>query len=106
MAVFVTADGKKMRGIKGYKGLSRDNRALRGNEFQFEEGKIFKEECEPRFKHRGFHFCLYLEDVKKFVPECTRIFEVYAIGEVEGNGMEYCTNEIYIGKEVVSNDVV
>ena len=100
MAVFITEDGRKLRGIKGYKGISPNNTSLRGCYFQFETGKIYKEECEPRFKHRGFHFCIYLDDVKTFVPECSKIVEVYAIGEVEGNGMEYCTNEIYIGKEI------
>ena len=72
--------------------------------FQFEQGKIFKEECNPRFKTRGFHFCLDIRDVKRFVPGCAKIVEVYAIGEVEGNGEEYCTNEIYIGKEIDNYD--
>lgn len=97
---FTTADGKQMRGIHGYKGLSPNNTSLRGKRFQFEPNKLFTEDCEPRFKQRGFHFCLYLEDVKKFVPECSKIYEVYATGEVEGNGSEYSTNQIYIGKEI------
>lgn len=98
--IFITEDGRQLRGIKGYKGLSKHDRSIRGKPFQFKEGEIYKEDCEPRFKHCGFHFCLYLEDVKKFVPECEKIVEVYAIGETEGNGTEYCTNEIYVGKEV------
>ena len=99
--IFTTADGKQMRGIHGYKGLSPTNTSLRGgNKVQFEEGKLFTEDCEPRFKQKGFHFCIYLEDVKKFVPECAKIYEVYATGEVEGNGSEYSTNQIYIGKEI------
>lgn len=98
--LFTTEDGKQMRGIHGYKGLSANNKSLRGKQFQFEPNKLFTEDCEPRFKHRGFHFCLYLEDVKKFVPECAKIYEVYATGEVEGNGSEYCSNQIYIGKEI------
>lgn len=100
MAIFTTEDGRQMRGIKGYKGLSAKNTSICGVRFQFEQGQIFKEECKPRFKTRGFHFCLDIRDVKKFVPGCAKIVEVYAIGEVEGNGSEYCTNEIYIGKEV------
>ena len=83
--------------VKAYKGFNRDM-TCRG--FQFEEGKIYKEDGVPRFKHHGFHFCLYLEDVQKFVPERAKIVEVYALGEIEGNGMEYATNEIYIGKEI------
>lgn len=98
--IFITEDGKKLRGIKGYKGLSKDNSSIYGKKFQFEQGKIFKEDCEPRFKHKGFHFCLYLEDVKSFVPNCAKVVEVIALGEVEGNGSEYATNEIYIGKEI------
>ena len=98
--VLTTLDGKQMQGIPGYKGLSKDNSSILGCRFQFEIGKIFKEDCEPRFKQRGFHFCMYLDDVKKFVPQCAKIVEVYALGEVEGNGIEYCTNEIYIGEEV------
>lgn len=97
---FITLDGRQMKGIHGYKGLSKNNTNIYGRRFQFEQGKIFKEDCEPRFKHCGFHFCLYLEDVKRFVPNYSKIVEVYAIGEVEGNGSEYCTNEIYIGNEV------
>ena len=97
---FITADGKKMNGIHGYKGLTSDNKSILGKSFQFEQGKIFKENCEPRFKHCGFHFCLHLEDVKRFVPRCSKIVEVYALGEIEGNGSEYATNQIYIGKEI------
>lgn len=102
--LFTTADGKQMRGIHGYKGLSETRTSLRGGkQFQFEEGRLFTEDCEPRFKHRGFHFCLYLEDVKKFVPECAKIVEVWATGEIEGNGVEYASNQIYIGEEVKIN---
>ena len=97
---FITENGKELIGIHGYKGLSEKNSSTCGKKFQFEQGKVFKENCEPRFKHKGFHFCLYLEDVKKFVPGCAKIVEVIALGEVEGNGTEYCTNEIYIGKTV------
>ncbi len=97
---FVTADGQRLRGIKGYKGLTTDNRAILGKPFQYEQGKIFEEDCEPRFKHCGFHFCLYLEDVKLFVGNAGKIVEVYALGEVEGDSREYCTNKIYIGEEV------
>ena len=97
---FTTADGKQMRGIHGYKGLSASNKSICGKVFQFQTDTLFTEDCEPRFKHRGFHFCLYLEDVKKFVPNCAKIVEVYATGEVEGNGSEYATNQIYIGKEI------
>ena len=97
---FTTLDGTVMCGIRGYKGLSKDSSSIYGKHFQFAEGKIFKEDCEPRFKHCGFHFCMYLEDVRKFVPNCAKIVEIYALGEVEGNGTEYCTNKIYIGKEI------
>ena len=83
---FVTRDGKKMNGIHGYKGLSMDNTSILGKHFQFEQGKIFKEKLQPQFKARGFHFCLHLEDVIKFVPNCSKIVEVYALGDIEGNG--------------------
>lgn len=100
MATFITPEGKKIRGIRGYKGLSKSNTNIYGKHFQFKENTMYTEDCEPRFKHIGFHFCLYLEDVKKFVPNCAKIVEVYATGEVEGNGTEYCTNQIYIGNVV------
>ena len=99
--IFTTADCVQMKGIHGYKGLSQNNTSICGMPFQFELNKLYTEDCEPRFKHRGFHFCLYLEDVKHFVPHCSRIVEVWATGEVEGNGYEYATNQIYIGKEIV-----
>ena len=97
---FITVDGQRLRGIKGYKGLNDDCTSIYGKKFQFESGKIFEEDVKPRFMHCGFHFCLYLEDVRTFVGNGRRIFEVYALGEVEGNGSEYCTNKIYIGEEV------
>ena len=97
---FTTRDGKKMNGIHGYKGLSMDNTSIYGQHFQFEQGKIFKEKLQPQFKARGFHFCLHLEYVKKFVPNCSKIVEVYALGDIEGDGEEYATNKIYIGEEV------
>ena len=97
---FITVDGQRLRGIKGYKGLNKDCTSIFGKRFQFEQGKIFEEDVKPRFKRCGFHFCLYLEDVRMFVGTGCRIFEVYALGEVEGNGSEYCTNKIYIGDEV------
>ena len=97
---FTTLDGKEMRGIRGYKGLSASNTSIFGKRFQFESGKIYEEDCEPRFKHCGFHFCLRLEDVKKFVPCAAKVVEVYALGEVEGDSEEYATNKIYIGKEI------
>jgi hypothetical protein len=103
--VFRTRDGTEMRGIKGYKGLSSSNESILGQSFQFEQGRVYTEDCEPRFKCRGFHFCLYLEDVRKFVPNCAKIVEVYAVGEVEGNGTEYCTNSIYIGEEVAYGNI-
>jgi len=97
---FVTRDGQKLNGIRGYKGLTTDNKAILGKPFQYEQGKIFEEDCKPRFKHCGFHFCLCLEDVRRFVGSAGKIVEVYALGEVEGNSIEYCTNKIYIGEEV------
>ena len=99
--IFTTADGQTLRGIKGYKGLSPTNGSILGKPFQYEQGKIYTEDCEPRFKQCGFHFCLYLEDVKKFVGSCQNIHEVYALGEIEGNGSEYATNKIYIGERVL-----
>lgn len=97
---FVTRDGRKLNGIRGYKGLTSDNKSIHGNSFQYRQGEVFEEDCEPRFGYRGFHFCLYLEDVRAFVRNAGKIVEVYALGEVEGNGIEYCTNKIYIGEEV------
>ena len=97
---FTTADGTQMRGIHGYKGLTAKNKSICGKPFQFATDTLFTEDCEPRFKTRGFHFCIHLEDVKTFVPNCAKIVEVWATGEIEGNAYEYSTNQIYIGKEI------
>lgn len=96
---FTTADGRELNGIRGYKGLSKNNTSICGRRVVFEEGNIYETDGAPRFKHNGFHFCLYKEDVRKFVS-CAKIVEVFALGEVEGQGTEYATNKIYIGKEV------
>ena len=100
LMTFTTRDGRTLRGIRGYKGLSGTNGSICGRPFKFEQGQIYAEDCKPRFKHCGFHFCLHLEDVKEFVPNCSKIVEVFALGEVEGNGSEYATNKIYIGENV------
>lgn len=87
--------------VKGYKGLSKDmNSMLGGKTIHFEIGKTYEEDVDPMTRKCGIHFCLYKEDVFRFVPNCKHIVEVLALGTIEGDGYQYATNKIQIVREV------
>lgn len=87
--------------IKGYKGLSDTMTNIHGiGKITYEVGKVYEEEADPMTHKCGMHFCLYLEDVRKFVPHCKHIIEIEALGIVEGDGLQYATNKLRVIREV------
>lgn len=83
-------------GIIGYKAISKAGASVLGRPKQYEVGKTYEEELDPFTRRCGMHFCLYLEDVQRFVynPEC--IVKIEALGRIEGDGMQYATNKMKI----------
>lgn len=85
--------------IKGYK-IFNPNWTCRG--FQFEVGKIYKEDVKPMVCDKGFHFCEKAADCfnyYQFNPE-NKVAEVIALGEVDSDGVKSCTDKIQIVREV------
>lgn len=84
-------------GIIGYKGVTENLESILGSKkVQFKVGETYEEKLEPMTRKRGIHFCLYQEDVQKFVPNCKHVLKVLALGNIEGDGLQYATNKIQI----------
>ena len=82
-------------GVIGYKGFTKNMRNICGQPKQYEVGKTYTEKLNPMSHQCGMHFCLYLEDVTKFVtPDI--ICKVEALGTIEGDGYQYATNKMKI----------
>ena len=88
-----------MSEIKGYKVFNSDW-TCRG--FQYEVGKVFEEDAEPKCCSRGFHFCEKAGDCFNyytFNPD-NKAAEVVALGEVDAKDDLACTNKIQIVREI------
>ena len=93
--------------MKGFKVFNPDW-TCRG--FQFEVGKIFEEDVEPRCCDRGFHFCTKAADCFKYYEfnSNNKVAEVEALGvvDVESDNSKCCTNKIYIIRELTWHEVL
>ena len=91
--------------MKGFKVFNPDW-TCRG--FQFEVGKIFEEDVEPRCCDRGFHFCVKASDCFEYYSfdSNNKVAEVEALGEVNTNGNKSCTNKIHIIRELTWHEVL
>lgn len=89
-------------GVKGYKAFHKDMTCTMGKgKFQYEIGKTYEEEGLAEARRTGFHFCLVLEDVYRFYPKDSRVCEIEALGDIEGDGLAYATNKIRIVREIL-----
>src|SRR5574344_613037 len=91
---------ERKMGIKGFKAFDKD---LKCRDFQYEVGKIYKEDVTPSCCNRGFHFCEYpLETFRYYNPNESRFCEVEALGDVdkEDGDTKVATNKIKIGAEI------
>ena len=93
--------------MRGYKVLNPDW-TCRG--FQFEVGKTFTEDVEPKCCDRGFHFCTKATDCFKyynFDPD-NKVAEVEALGDIDTNNdnSKCSTNKIHIIREITWQEVL
>ena len=88
--------------MKGYKGFNKDM-TCRG--MQYEEGKIYKMEEEPKCCERGYHFCENPIDCLDYYSPNESIYrQVEATGEIskdeDTSDTKIATNEIKIGAKI------
>ena len=88
--------------MKGYKGFNKDM-TCRG--MQYEEGKIYKMEEEPKCCKRGYHFCENPIDCLGYYSPNESIYrQVEAIGKIskdeDTSDTKIATNEIKIGAKI------
>ena len=88
--------------MKGYKGFNKDM-TCRG--MQYEEGKIYKMEEEPKCCKRGYHFCENPIDCLGYYSPNESIYrQVEATGKIskdeDTSDTKIATNEIKIGAKI------
>ena len=88
--------------MKGYKGFNKDM-TCRG--MQYEEGKIYKMEEEPKCCERGYHFCENPIDCLGYYSPNESIYrQVEATGKIskdeDTSDTKIATNEIKIGAKI------
>ena len=92
--------------MRGYKVFNPDW-TCRG--FQFEVGKTFEEDVNPKCGDRGFHFCLKASDCFNYYSSDhnNKVAEVLALGEVDCSteDSKCATNKIQIVREISWNEV-
>lgn len=93
--------------ITGYKGFERDF-ACRG--FQYEVGKTYEIEGEPKLCERGFHFCTSPLDVFKYYSPAYRFAIVKAdeddvIYDTSANSHKAVTRRITIVREITLDEI-
>lgn len=94
-----------MSRVKGYKVFNSDW-TCRG--FQYEVGRVYKEDKKPEVCLSGFHFCKQAVDCFNyytFDPD-NKVAEVIALGEVSERGNKCCTNKIKIVREIPWEEVL
>ena len=91
--------------MKGFKVFDPDW-TCRG--FQFEVGKTFEENVNPKVCDRGFHFCQKASDCFDYYSfdSKNKVAEVEALGEVDCDGKKSCTNKIHIIRELTWREVL
>ena len=96
-----------MNEVKGYKVFNPDWTC---RDYQFEVGKVFEEEVEPKCCDRGFHFCLNAADCFNYYgfDSKNKVAEVIALGKVDYNeeDSKCCTNKIQIVREIPWEEVL
>ena len=93
--------------MKGYKVFNPDWTC---RNYQFEVGKTFEEDVNPKCCSKGFHFCTKLADCfsyYKFDPN-NKVAEVEAVGDIDTNSSntKCSTNKLHIVREITWHEVL
>ena len=86
--------------IIGVKGFNKDM-TCRG--MQYEEGKTYKMEGEPKCCDRGYHFCENpIDCLRYYSPDTSVYHKVEALGDIvrDTDDTKIATNEIKIGARI------
>ncbi len=85
--------------MKGYKVFNPDW-TCRG--FQYEVGKVYELDANPKCCEGGFHFCEKAADCFEYYSfdSENKVAEIVALGEVDTDGKKSCTNKIQIVREI------
>ena len=93
--------------MKGYK-VFKPDWTCRG--YQFEVGKTFEEDVDPKCCDRGFHFCTKASDCFNYYEfDCNnKVAEVEALGVIDthADDSKCSTNKIHIIRELTWNEVL
>lgn len=96
-----------MNEVYGYK-VFNSEWTCRG--FQYEVGKTYKQDEDPKICERGFHFCTNICDCFNYYPfnPSNKVARIVALGEIdtEEGDSKYCTNIIKILEEVSWDEVL
>ena len=90
----------------GYKGFDK-NLKCRG--FQYEIGKTFEEDAEPKYCERGLHFCELPLDVLNYYDyspiDGSRFAKVEALGTIDKREDKVATNKLKVDSELTFWDL-
>ena len=100
--------------VDGYKCFNK-NLICNQESFKMEEKKLYKIDEDIKFRHKGFHFCVRLEDTLRFfggIDDEKEICKIKAVGDIFWESDEYngyydmgVTNAIYID-HILSRDEI
>ena len=84
--------------------------------FKMEPNKLYKVNEDIKFRKKGFHFCLRLEDTLRYFGEIDdkkEICKIIALGDIDWYNDYYneyfdmgCTNVIYIGNVMSRGEII
>ena len=87
----------KIIGVKGF------NKDMTCKDMQYEEGKTYKMEGEPKCCDRGYHFCENpIDCLRHYSPDTSVYHKVEALGDIvrDTDDTKIATNEIKIGARI------
>ena len=94
-------------GMRGYKALDQDMRAIRGNGMQFEMDRLYSIRGNVVPCYNGFHFCKAIEYLNVYYNvKNSRIFEIEADGEIiEYDENKYAAEKIRLVRELTKEEI-
>jgi hypothetical protein len=82
------------------------DRNLKCRSYQFEIGKTFIEDIEPKLCSKGFHFCYRLTDTFKYYSKfSSRVCIIKPSGKILKGDDKCCSNQIEIVRELTEDEI-